>query len=1520
MSHRLSQAARHTQELLQDLERDKELDVLRVYLTRYNLFPRKRDPKTAPIRAEELRDLVKHWKLHRQRNFWKNHTTKEELVRTLYKHINTKVLPSETPPSAVSPSSSSASVLPARPSTPNPSDIKKAPFDRRNSHRAIAMNMTAFKSKLTPRNCNYSIDGYHGDLFSQRGDYDDGMIYLSRMTTSSETRETAPATASATPATTLSITTVSAAPTTSTVSSAPSTPRNAAATTTPTDARIEVADEDATTREVRMKQECACSLYQLALQAGHESGMVLEGCVPALVRLSLFDDNDVKKYCAAALVNLTCDGALIPRMLDEGLLGGLMELSKLQHEDVRRNAAIGLCRGSYERMGQFRLLQEGSVPAMISMLNSTDFDTKEACLKALINIASYAGATVSDTVTHTIVKMTSRKDTPSLHFVAQAMANLSVLTGPRIKAVEDGLLEPLTDVCHPGASTDVKRLVAMALCNFSGVETNYGYLSQLPILRVLDILLETPDERVRELSSVTVANLTCRSDAQRQRISSVLAMRLIQIGYMQNSVVQSNISLALANVVQSDRLLLTQHGVVPLVLHFLRDGTPMTQTHAVALLCGLMEHETSRAELLQCDAIDVVLHLTATSAPSIREFCALAFFNFSAHVDLAPFLLAPGTLATLLGLLKDPLQIKDEGKEPTIQLSRVQEICLDCLYNLSFYAPSRPGLVAEGAIAILSQVFRKPSKSLEANKRCVAVLCNVSFDDSSRDKMLLDDVLKLLKRLTTTNGTCKELLLCASSALCNLAGPAMASPTTPILQMLMDLSQSPHAEISLNCAIAFAKLAAANIYTDVLSRCIELPPTLVVMMRSGIEEVQIHCATALCGLAAERGTRGPSGLRHLWKEGTISDFIVNSLLRINSDSTKEICAKVLFNALTHDDCRHSMIKGGVLYALVKLARLDSLEIRLLCVTALYNLSCDPSLLSVLLDINIGQVVAKMCESDVNNEETRQKLAACLANVTFDGGHEAALVQGDILNAVLLLSEHGSTLCGRFGASVLGALSMCLDVCDAMATLPIIELLLQMVCAKDGPQTLFALSALCNLSCAVGAHEKLQEAETIASVVGILQTSEESLVLLTGAKVLHNMSYHAKFHPAMLTADVVPTLLHVLSYEDGVAIADVAAEIVTTLSEDAAAANQLVHEGAVRILRCAATRGNNPRTIGLCVIALCRLARGGHSGPQLVADGLFDVIASAVPPSTSEIAERIALILRTLSTYIACIPPLLHDLRIVPILQTLTRARERETCRHVVMLLHNITATRNRAFQAQAKAAGVIPLLIMLSQVGASDIRQVSSVALAHLNAELSDRDDNYETGLVSTLITMLDMDPSTMHTVEKLAAAMPPPLKLQRQTPWSFHTGFRPTRVLLQLPVVWTVQVASVDDARLVPPEPSAFGLGPLGHQAAEIPRSIQDGVHGQYTIMRVSGDKCRLKPAPRTTPLAPALVLQKLAEPVEVEKEPAVVRPVAPPPKPTKPRPLLSQKSFNSAPRSHGVPHMLAKRGSTGFLNLPKL
>lgn len=202
MSHRLSQNARHTNDLLEELERDKELEVLREYLTHFNLFPRQRDPAAAPIRFEELKELVKHWKLHRQRNFWKTHTTKEDLVRTLYRHINTKIIPQETrDESAIaSPSGGSgggggggSTAGGPAPSTNHSSSITSitpiAPAARKASSVVSVVESPRSKSILVhhargstgggPKK-EHIFSEYSGDLFSQRGDYEDGMIYLSR--------------------------------------------------------------------------------------------------------------------------------------------------------------------------------------------------------------------------------------------------------------------------------------------------------------------------------------------------------------------------------------------------------------------------------------------------------------------------------------------------------------------------------------------------------------------------------------------------------------------------------------------------------------------------------------------------------------------------------------------------------------------------------------------------------------------------------------------------------------------------------------------------------------------------------------------------------------------------------------------------------------------------------------------------------------------------------------------------------------------------------------------------------------------------------------------------------------------------------------------------------------------------------------------------------------------------------------------------------------------------------------------
>ncbi|RLN91540.1 hypothetical protein BBJ28_00015797, partial [Nothophytophthora sp. Chile5] len=522
----------------------------------------------------------------------------------------------------------------------------------------------------------------------------------------------------------------------------------------------------------------------------------------------------------------------------------------------------------------------------------------------------------------------------------------------------------------------------------------------------------------------------------------------------------------------------------------------------------------------------------------------------------------------------------------------------------------------------------------------------------------------------TAVSTTRETLRSCATACCNLAAEALEK--TPVLDMLIDLSASSYAPTTLTCAIAFAKLASSAPHRTQLTRCAELYPALTLMMRCGVEDIQIYSAVALCNLAVEPPAARPVGTRYVWKEGTVPDFIVNALLRINSDSTKEICARALFNLLTHDDLRAAHIKDGVLYALVKLARLESGEIRGLCVTALYNLSCDPALADTLMELNVAQVVTKLCEMEFSSQEIHRRLAACLTHLAADTKPPAAakkaatsdpaasgasgpaastavrLVEGGALVALLVLCEHADPPTRQACAAALCFLSVHRVNCEAIAALGLVNVLTNKLLLPALDDTVsveesettettpqeqrhqheFALNALCNISCLPALHDRVMEAGVVAQIVRLLAAGDEQpegeTVLLACVQTLDNLTFHARHRRALLTHGLVPALLErprVL--RSSPRVGNVCAELVATLCEDPQHWSELIASGAVRMLReiagadprAESSSTATPTALRACIYALSQLARCEKAGAAVLADGVLDVVALALKPET-----------------------------------------------------------------------------------------------------------------------------------------------------------------------------------------------------------------------------------------------------------------------------------------------------------------
>ncbi|KAI9992931.1 hypothetical protein PInf_014873 [Phytophthora infestans] len=1580
MSHRLSQNARHTKDLLEELERDKELDVLREYLTRFELFPRQRDPAAAPIRFEELKELAKHWKLHRQRNFWKTNTTKEDLVRTLYRHINTKIIPQDTRDDNNGHASSSHVVN-------SPSGISPAPPPpRRHSGSFIDAPRNRPILKPTPPSQGpreYNVfSGYSGDLFGQRGNYEDGMIYLSRFRK---------------PTTLLNNVGGLSGSLDNVVES------NASLINRPSKSKEEDDDEEqepsadaldfsvGMSREIRLKQECAFSIYHFSTIPGHERQMVTEGCMLALSKLAVFEDMEVKRFCAAAILNLLCESVLGTKMADEGVLLASLELAKAQHEEVRRHTSMALCRFSYERAGQLRLVQEGCVSAIVSMLNVPDFETKEACVKALINIASSSSTTVAESVVHVLMKLATRKDQASAKFAAEAICNLSLLSGSRAKVVEEGILDTVCELAQQAcvaAGADeaedggdvgtIRKYLATALCNLSGLSGNLEPLSHGRILECLGELLKCEKPReVREMCAVTIANISSYPPSLKNLALSDAVANLVEIGAHHSSTsVRENTALCLSNMsaTADSRALLARFGVVSLLLRFVEEdedtdagASALAQQFAVLTLCSMLAHPAACVEILQSNMPAAIARLAIrTPHDRVRDLCANALLNVSCEKSQHGVLLQDDTIRSIVRLCRRQGEADDEASgasgptpstpatagPPTVLL-RYQECALGCLLNLSFASDSRAALLRANVVATLARVFNKPPvKADELLRQCAGVLANLSFDAEARARMVADNGVRLIRRIMSAAmssaaaaaasdvpvsasavAIIRETLRCCSTACCNLAADALEK--TPVLDMLIDLSASSYGPTTLTCAIAFAKLASSATHRGLLTRCAELYPALTLMMRCGVEDIQIYSAVALCSLAVEPPAAKPVGVRYVWKEGTVPDFIVNALLRINSDSTKEICARALFNLLTHDELRAAHIKDGVLYALVKLARLESVEIRTLCVTALYNLSCDPALAETLMELKVAQVITKLCEMEFSSQEIHRKLAACLTNLASEpkppsgkkvndstGSNSSSnmavrLVESGTLVALLVLCEHADPPTRHACAAALCFLSAYRVNCEAMATLGLVDvltkkLLLAPVDAgsessdvelEQRQQHEYALNALCNISCYPALHDRMEEAGAVSQVVRVLASNSsvddnDEAMVLACVQTLANLTFHARHRRALLTHDLVPTLLCRPQSLRNARVGDVCAEMIAVLCEDSLHWHELISTGAVRVLREIIHVFDNsspvsPTALRASIYALSQLARCEKTGETVIADGAIDVVAYALDLSDDagiearqEMAERCAIILRALSTQgePVCLT-LMRNVRLVPLLSTIVTTccpgrRQIQASKHVILAFYNLTSCRVSADDTEVESAesegmrgldamvisGVVSLLIRLSTGGGSDMAPACAVALAHVKHRIKERlamiqahesegsdlpnrrkfeemDNLMEAGVVTALLAMFELDPAGIQRVDRLAAAMPPALPVLRpatEKDWVFLPG-NTLRYETPLPVCWDFRSSAVDDARFVPAEPRSF----LSVLAPVVPASgatIQDKLFGRFQILKLRPNKCVLR------------------------------------------------------------------------------
>ncbi|GMI18167.1 hypothetical protein TrLO_g10818 [Triparma laevis f. longispina] len=1196
---------------LEELKRRENLERLRAPLIEHSLFPHGKDGQTATITVEELKKLVRQWKLHEVRGFWKTHPEKEDLIRALLNHMDD-----------MDEIYNYDKVVPVRPT-------EQIPQKKRHVGRI-----------LKP---------YSGDLFGHT-ENTDGIIYLSRYDTKKVDLKSAP----------------------SVFGQGKKFNSFVDKSFFENDGKSKDYDSDNDSDTIGTKDSIAMNerrigiaeqLYKYSTCPGIEKNMIAEGTVEALDDFAHMDDPRALNCCAAILANLTVERSLCPEILESGIITDviqplnqkanltdiakrglaytlyrfslledkvlsvfrecsdcLMNLIKSEDEETKMCAAAALVNVTGAMVVSFRPGQvvniggddrqrivEQVMPFLKELCGSPLPHVRLAVARAFKNFSMYENARltmVEAGCCESLLKLISYPEIESYRIdVITAVANLTNAVDGRERMIKDGIVSCIFKLGNDGDTTENKKLVACAMANLTGVSKdmighvvmNGAAKSLVSLCKVINEFddADTIDIRV----AAGLANLTVHEQSILKLIASDVHTSLMILAKdegvaslkeafdMVDSDGQGAIDVAeLRQATGALGLELTQSEINQLVEIFDKDDSGQlefpefkllikyqaehgasVQLHTrqvlVAIgLCNLLSDFNTHETLHKAGVIDVVRRLTEINDKEVNLYCAKALSNLVANPKMRNKVVQAGVFEEWMELI--------DRKD--------MECCKVCGNALVHMTASAMFQTTTITYMIDNNILDRVHKMIEMKDKylyfyCATILCNLVVDESNHDRLIKNGILDSIDTLTMESVEAETKIRCGA-ALERLSSSLSTDHSERLVNSLsLLLNNTSDASVTHYISVAFFSLSSRPEVAPLLARSEEIHKLLISMMRGAPGETQIHGAKALCNLTCDEECS-----RLLLKTGHVSDFVVIAILRTNSPLIKEICSQSLFNLLHHESLREQMVETGVLWAILKLSKLDSKQTQNICAKVLFNFSCyDANMKQKIMEHGVPRLlsIATIHDAELEDPETKQFCAGALCNLAFRPEAGALYAKGGAIgfmkelmdiedddnemycatilynlshceidsrltlvheNAVPLLinlskSTKERTIIASLGSSLL--LSLCIPARRDMVSEDLAPALIRCVSNTDNlVLVILGISSLYHLTCGVDSHDgesvielvkQTSVVEGVCSIAGKYKDNE--FIVKICSRIILNFALEESNHMLMIDGGVLETI-------------------------------------------------------------------------------------------------------------------------------------------------------------------------------------------------------------------------------------------------------------------------------------------------------------------------------------------------------------------------------------------------------------
>jgi len=1025
------------------------------------------------------------------------------------------------------------------------------------------------------------------------------------------------------------------------------------------------------------------------------------------------DSSETAKNCALALCNFSTSAGFHSKIIAVGAVTSLVDTWTTCEEGMKEDVAIALCKLASEE-SRAAMIEDGALPAILSLATSRP-EVQQLC--------------------------------------ASTLALLSSLDEIVPVLVSDGALpalESLSSSSDPGT----RLLTATVLRNMANQKSNRAVMIKEDAIKTL--LSLTMDTLVDTRRNATVAlSMLCRHKRSQPKIlAENVSLHLVRLCKSEDAETQSCASQAICSLCynKGTRMRLVREGVVSIVTKQAASSElALQQKAAMALLYLSTEEGPIRLEILENNAVQLLLGLSTTGDEKTRQGCAMALCNILCDPDTQHRILELDALsafdalakcnediqlkavATLLFLVKDSATgakvVEQNGLSSLLALTTapsnvVKLQCVTAFQYLSVNPVNHKPMVQAG---VVQKVIQFSSMHDEAFKRgCAHVITNLGCTMELHDQLKEFGVLPILLQLSTFDVASSYVAV----GLCNFtANPAMR-------RVLIDAGAVP---------------------------------VLIGLAKTTSESTKQECCRAICNLSSLEGSE-PS----ITNGGGAAGLIMVALFRTDTAETKRVCASALLNLMTQPQCREQLIKEDVVWVLIKLAASEESNdsTRTVCGRAICSLSYNQKGCVKLLEHKAIPAIDTLCRdgdertkryasitlcnlsavkeyheqmmaqravgclvklADTTDEETRLHSIGTLCNLSTTPSCRARMIEQNA-SAALNLAKGGNKESLRRCALALVNLSSVVALQSQFVTQGALGGLLKLASGGSTLIQILCARALYNLSFDRKAREELVKANALPALV-IVSASDSEYTMGLCSVSFFNISQISSCHAALCDSGALAAIVRVTKATSNPDTRRAGYLAICNISTTKQCHSDMLEQGVVQVLsELLAAFPTDPELISVCVRTLRNVSFTSALRPRLIEIGISSGFVTHCTTDVEDVREDCIAGLCNLCKEEHCIDSLAKQ-GVIAALATVSKIAVGDTLRNIAHA--HVHVTRPPELRATVVQHGIMDSLSILLKSELDDVKKLCSVSIRNLSSDPAVQAKMVDSGMVALLIDFM---------------------------------------------------------------------------------------------------------------------------------------------------------------------------------------